>query len=95
MDGILADEIQHVRFANQWIKSEAKRNPRVLMEVAAAITFLRSVTTAFTPAPDEQNRVGVTMADLDRSGFGLNVDDRRLAGFGDEDLAELSAGPGR
>jgi uncharacterized ferritin-like protein (DUF455 family) len=93
MDGILADEIQHVRFANSAIKSEVQRNPRAVMEVAAAITFLRTVTKAFTPAAGEQNRVGVTMAELDRAGFPVNVRDRRLAGFGDDDLAVLQSGP--
>src|SRR4029079_238536 len=86
MDGILADEIQHVRFANQWIKSEAKKNPRLVMEIAAAISFVRAVTASFTPASGEQNRAGVRFADLDREGFPLNVEDRRLADFGEEDL---------
>jgi uncharacterized ferritin-like protein (DUF455 family) len=95
MDGILADEIQHVRFANQWIKSEAKKNPRLVMEIAAAISFVRAVTASFTPASGEQNRAGVRFADLDREGFPLNVEDRRLADFGEEDLAALQAGPAR
>src|SRR5438552_3167937 len=30
MDGILADEIQHVRFANEWIRSETRRKPQLL-----------------------------------------------------------------
>ncbi|HYH07653.1 MAG TPA: DUF455 family protein [Thermoanaerobaculia bacterium] len=88
MDGILADEIQHVRFANEWIKHEVKRNPRLVMQIAAAMNYIRVVTDAFTPPPDEQNAGGVRMADLDR-GFELNHQDRRLAGFGDDDLAAL------
>jgi uncharacterized ferritin-like protein (DUF455 family) len=95
MDGILADEIQHVRFANQWIKGEAKKNPRVVMEIAAAIAFVRAVTAAFTPRADAQNRAGVKFADLDRESFALNVEDRRLADFGEDDLAALQAGPAR
>jgi uncharacterized ferritin-like protein (DUF455 family) len=89
MDGILADEVQHVRFANEWIKREIKQNPRVVMEIAAAIEYVRKVTAAFTPAPDDKNRAGVKMSDLDRNGFAINTEDRRLAGFGDEDLAAL------
>ncbi len=91
MDGILADEIQHVRFANEWIKNEARRNGRVVMQIAAAVEYIRQVTHAFTPAPDEENRAGVKMAELNPSDIALNLDDRRLAGFGDEDLAALSS----
>jgi len=88
MDGILADEVQHVRFANDWIKRETRQNPRVVMEIAAAIEYVRKVTEAFTPSASDENRAGVKMADLDRE-FAINTEDRRLAGFGDEDLAAL------
>jgi len=89
MDGILADEIQHVRFANQWLKAEAARNPRVLMQVAAAIAHIRAVTQAFEPEAGQTNGAGVSMDSLDREGFALNFDDRRLAGFSDADLSAL------
>jgi uncharacterized ferritin-like protein (DUF455 family) len=88
MDGILADEVQHVRFANEWIKHEIRQNPRVVMEIAAAIEYVRKVTEAFTPAAAEENRAGVKIGTLERE-FAINADDRRLAGFGDEDLAAL------
>ena len=88
MDGILADEVQHVRFANEWIKREVKQNPRMVMEIAAAIEYVRKVTEAFTPAADDQNRAGMKISQLDRE-FAINAEDRRLAGFGDEDLAAL------
>jgi len=100
MDGILADEIQHVRYANQWLKQSARENPRVLLQIATAISFLREVTAAFTPAPGERNGAGVEFAALDRTSITVNEDDRRLAGFSDDDLACLSdpttvaAGPG-
>jgi uncharacterized ferritin-like protein (DUF455 family) len=88
MDGILADEIQHVRFANDWIKQEMRRNPRVMMDVASAMSYIRDVTETFIAA-GEQNQAGIGMSDLEPEGFALNVEDRRLAGFGDEDLAAL------
>ena len=34
----LADEIVHVRFANEWIHKVAKRDPRTLLKVGAALT---------------------------------------------------------
>lgn len=89
MDGILADEVQHVRFANQWLKAESRSNPRVLMQVAAAINYIRTVTHAFEPEAGEKNSAGIAIDSLDRSSFALNVDDRRLAGFSDEDIAAL------
>jgi uncharacterized ferritin-like protein (DUF455 family) len=91
MDAILADEVQHVRYANQWIRTEGRRNPRAIMEVAAAIAFVRDVTERYTPSPDEKNRAGVAMAELNRDGFALNVEDRRLAGFSDDDLPGLGS----
>src|SRR5262249_54981059 len=43
LDGILVDEIQHVRFGNQWIKRMAESDPRVLLKVAMAVRFLAHV----------------------------------------------------
>jgi uncharacterized ferritin-like protein (DUF455 family) len=93
MDAILADEIQHVRYANQWIKTEGRRNPMVIMQVAAAIAFVRHVTEVYAPPPDEKNQAGVAMAELNRDGFALNLEDRRLAGFSDDDLLGLKPKP--
>jgi uncharacterized ferritin-like protein (DUF455 family) len=90
MDGILADEVQHVRFANRWLKQEMRDKPLVLMQVARAIDYLQRVTRAFTPEQGEHNAAGVAMDSLDRQ-FALNRDDRLLAGFSDEDLAVLGA----
>lgn len=88
MDGILADEVQHVRFATDWIRREIRNNPRVVMEIASAIEYIQRVTEAFMPAVEDTNQAGIRFADLDRS-FAINDADRRLAGFSDEDLAAL------
>src|SRR5262252_6954027 len=37
LSGILVDEIQHVRFANQWLKRLARDEPRTLLQVAQAV----------------------------------------------------------
>jgi uncharacterized ferritin-like protein (DUF455 family) len=34
-----ADEIVHVRFANEWIKSAVKRQPRIVLDIASALTI--------------------------------------------------------
>src|ERR1051326_8428044 len=60
LEGILADEITHVRFANRWIKRLTEADPRVLLQVAKAIRFLRQVNAATEPKPGEVNAVGTT-----------------------------------
>ena len=43
-DGQLADEIQHVRYANHWIEILVKKDPRNAMDVVRAVT---QANTAF------------------------------------------------
>ncbi len=40
LDGILADEIVHVRFGNRWIKRMTEKDPTVLLKVANSIRVL-------------------------------------------------------
>jgi uncharacterized ferritin-like protein (DUF455 family) len=37
-DGQLADEIGHVRYANEWVREATRRDPRNLLSIAAALT---------------------------------------------------------
>ena len=46
MDAIEADEIQHVRFGNDWLKRLTAAQPRALLEVASAVNWLRKVVEA-------------------------------------------------
>jgi hypothetical protein len=62
------------------------------LEVVAALAFVRTVTAAFTPVAGEQNRAEVEMAVLDRSSIAVNLEDRRLADFSEEDIAALQGG---
>lgn len=78
LEAILADEIQHVRFANRWIKRFAERDPRTLLKVAMAMRFLGRANAAL------QSRAGETNA-----APAVNVDDRRLAEFSDEEISEI------
>jgi uncharacterized ferritin-like protein (DUF455 family) len=87
--GILADEIQHVRFANQWLKRMGREDPRCLMSVAAAVQFLRTVTAGLAPQAGEVNAVGVPLTGYKHLEVFANVEDRRSAGFTEEELAEL------
>ena len=40
-DAIDADEIQHVRFANEWLRRMTDAQPRAVLEIAAAMAWLR------------------------------------------------------
>ena len=89
MDALLADEVQHVRFANRWLKQLAKENPRTLLQVASGVQRLRQVTAGLAPEPDEINAVGVNLTAFTHNDVMANVDDRRLAEFTQEEIAEL------
>jgi hypothetical protein len=87
--GILADEIQHVRFANSWLRRLAHDDPRVLMKIAAAIRLLATVTAALAPEPGELNAVGTPIGDPRKRVPMVNVDDRRLAAFTEDEIREV------
>ena len=89
MDALLADEVQHVRFANRWLKRAAQENPRILFDVAKGILALRRVTEGLAPLPGETNAVGVDLTGFSRVEIFANLEDRRLAEFTEEELAEL------
>jgi uncharacterized ferritin-like protein (DUF455 family) len=89
MDGLLADEVQHVRFANRWLKQMARENPRTLFQVAAGIQLLRQVTVGLAPQPGEVNAVGVNLTAFTHPDVFANIDDRRLAEFTEKEIAEL------
>ncbi len=90
LDGINTDEIQHVRFANRWIKTLAKGNPRVLMQMAAAIRFVTDANSKFQiKAGGEVNAVGTALASPESRIPAVNVDFRHLAEFSEEEIHEI------
>jgi uncharacterized ferritin-like protein (DUF455 family) len=89
MDALLADEVQHVRFANRWLKRMASENPRTLLQVATGVQFLRRVTAALAPEPGETNAVGVDLTAFTHVEVLANIEDRRLAEFTEREIAEL------
>jgi hypothetical protein len=89
LDGILADEVQHVRFGNRWLKRAARSSPRVLLRVAHAIQHLKKITAALAPTPGEKNAAGVELTGWTHLQTGTNVEDRELAEFDREEIAEL------
>ena len=89
MDALLADEVQHVRYANRWLKQMARENARTLLQVAAGIQLLKKITEGLAPEQGEVNAVGVNLTEFTHVEVITNTTDRKLAEFTDKELAEL------
>jgi len=89
LEGILADEIQHVRFANRWIKRLVELDRRLLLKVASAVRFLAQANAVLQSRAGETNAVGRVLADPADRVPAVNVEDRQLAEFSDEEIAEI------
>jgi hypothetical protein len=88
LEGILSDEVQHVRFANRWLKRLAKEDPGILLSVLKGLGFMKKVIAAFGPMPGETNVAGANVADTMHASP-TNIDDRRLAEFTEKEIADL------
>jgi hypothetical protein len=89
LDGILADEVQHVRFANRWIKRFVSEDKRVLLKVAMAVRFLAEANVALQAEAGTVNAAGKVMADAADRVPAVNVHHRKLAEFTDEEVHEI------
>lgn len=89
IEAILADEIQHVRFANRWIKRLVAEDRRVLLKVVTAVRFLAQANAALQSKEGEVNAVGVVRTDPADRVPAVNIEDRRLAEFTDEEIQEV------
>lgn len=88
LDAIAADEVQHVRFANQWIRRLTAEDKRLLFKVAHAVRFLADVNDAFARASNGLNAVGQPMEQVGKVAP-INVADRLEAEFTDAEVAEI------
>jgi uncharacterized ferritin-like protein (DUF455 family) len=86
-DVILADEVQHVRFANHWLR-EFSKQPRAVMQMANALTWVTNVFKAMTPKPGDRSLDGVDLATVDHA-IAINLADRQAAGFTAAELQDL------
>ncbi|HUO90295.1 MAG TPA: DUF455 family protein [Rhizomicrobium sp.] len=84
---ILADEIQHVRFANQWLRRFSKE-PRAVMQMAAALNYAHGVLRALSPKDGDRSLDDVDLAAEDHS-IEINTEDRMHAGFTQAEIADL------
>ncbi len=89
LDGILADEIAHVRLANRWIRTLTEENPRVLLQVAHAIRLLRDINRRLAPEVGDTNAVGIEVTPDRLLPPAVNVDGRLEAEFTEEEVHEV------
>jgi uncharacterized ferritin-like protein (DUF455 family) len=90
LDSINTDEVQHVRFSNRWIKRLAEADRRVLMKVAMAIRFLTQANANFQiKEGGETNAIGKELASPENRIPAVNVEDRKLAEFSDDEINEI------
>jgi uncharacterized ferritin-like protein (DUF455 family) len=89
LEGILADEIAHVRFANRWIRRLTEENPRVLLQVARAVRFLRDVNGRLSASVGDTNAAGVVVTEERLLPPAVNVDGRLEAEFTEEEVHEV------
>jgi uncharacterized ferritin-like protein (DUF455 family) len=85
LEHILADEINHVRFANQWIRKLVQTDRRLLLKVACAVRFLADANSAIS---EPTANSGETSAQQHKK-IGINVEDRRHADFNDDEINEI------
>ncbi len=86
LEHILVDEINHVRFANQWIRRLIQADRRVLLKVASAVRYLADTNAELGGEP-ATNPEG-TSAERHMK-LGINVEDRRQADFSDDEINEI------
>jgi uncharacterized ferritin-like protein (DUF455 family) len=89
LDGILADEIIHVRFANRWLKKATEVDPRVLLSVAMGVRFLGRVNGALAARVGETNAAGVVFDEARMQAPAVNVQDRLEAEFTEDEVLEV------
>ncbi len=88
IDYVLADELTHVRFGSEWVKEFTKGDPD---RFKRAQDFRREV--------DKQFSFGGARSDREDAAIPIAWEDRKEAGFTDEELQELAqlsgGGPSR
>jgi uncharacterized ferritin-like protein (DUF455 family) len=67
MEAIEADEIQHVRFGNAWVKRLTAADPRAVLKVASAMAWLQRVVEA--TGDDPLKTIATSESVRQRAGF--------------------------
>ena len=70
MEGVMVDEIQHAAFAQEWLRRLGAGKPNVTLQAVAAMSQLKIMATALTPAGQKMDHQ-----------IPVNAEDRRHAGL--------------
>jgi hypothetical protein len=89
LDAILADEIHHVRFANRWLRAMLDQDRRVLLHIASAVRFVAHANAVLHARSAGAEAVTEATAHAAAQAPAVNVEDRRLAEFSDEEIHEI------
>jgi hypothetical protein len=74
----VADERMHVRFANEWIKASVKKEPRLILDVARALTLgSRAFAWVFGEGGSDVTKYPV--AEVERLQAGFDPEEVRVA----------------
>jgi uncharacterized ferritin-like protein (DUF455 family) len=87
-EAVLTDEIEHVRFANHWLRQLSSEDPTVLLDVASAMATLKHTVAQLSPRPDEMSVNGLRLGDRDLTGH-TSVEDRAVADFTEGETNQL------
>lgn len=88
-DAILADEVQHVRYANQWLKRLGRKDPKVVLQVASVVSELKRMSAALRPRPGDFSINGVDLVGTPSASVRANVGDRSHASFSAAEIGEV------
>jgi len=88
-DAILADEVQHVRYANQWLNRLARGDPKVVLQIATTMARLKQMSAALRPQPGDMSINGVDLVAAPHASVRANVDDRQHAEFSGAEIATV------
>jgi hypothetical protein len=86
LEAILNDEVQHVRFANRWLKELVRQEPAALLDIVRALQFLNIANEAISARDGEINAVGTPLATPQGKAVEVNVECRREAEFSEEEI---------
>src|SRR5690242_9283361 len=88
-DAILADEVQHVRYANQWLHRFARDDPTVVLQIASTMARLRQMSAALRPQPGDVSVNGVDLVATPDAIVRANVEDRQHAEFSPAEITSV------
>jgi len=88
-DAILADEVQHVRYANEWLKRFARDDPKVVLHIATTMARLKQMSSALRPQPGDVSVNGVNLVATPHASVHANIDDRQHASFSGAEITAV------